>query len=77
MFHLNFSGWKNIHANLSSLTNIFKSIRSKINIQYLEEHDPSMIKKSLYCITLHVPFVSFWQKNKSALIGRGKNAYKF
>ena len=55
-------------VNFSSLTNTCKSTRSKINTQQLEEHDPGVIKKSLHCTTLYVPFVSVWLKNKSALI---------
>ena len=59
---------KKIHVNFSSLTNICKSSRSKINKHQLEEHGPVMIKKSLHCTTLYVPFVSFWLRNEIALI---------
>ena len=49
-----------------------RSTRSKTNIEQLEEDGSGMIKKSLHCTTLYVPFVSFWLKNKSTLIARKK-----
>ena len=53
-----------MHVNLSSLTNMCKSTRSKINTQQLEEHDPGIIRKSLRCTTLYALFLPFWLKNK-------------
>ena len=54
-----------------------RSTRSKTNIEQLEEDGSGMIKKSLHCTTLYVPFVSFWLKNKSTLIARKKKNTNF
>ena len=54
-----FLRFNKMHVNLSSLTNTCKSARSKVNTQQLEEHDPGIIRKSLYAL-----FLPFWLKNK-------------